>query len=267
MNSNFPPNHGKEREEFIFNKVLSGESDFDFINISHSDGNNEITLSVFRDALKIDGMRVCVSAETQQKIADIVGCSLLTPKIADLIWINRDISIPPLPRKISSSTQAMISHSSDIDTHIKDLIGLVSNTGKHWVIDNALEMNKGRAMNYGWHFLGNKFQGILCSSIPSGLKENGNQISVIQGRGTAHDIFHSDYSQTCVLVSKICKINGNEMDLHEVLQDEELSELISHQGPLKILRQPGVEEIKGVTVLAPTKIQIDNVIFQTQKTS
>jgi hypothetical protein len=253
---------GNDREEFIYESVLSGDSDFSFspIHVPFRDGY--ITVNVFIDALKIEGVRVCLSAKTQQRIADITHCLLITPTISDLIWINKSIEVPPFPMKISSSTNSMREHSSKIDKFLSSKNysgGIVSNTGKHWVLDNSLLSKPGRSMNYGWY---NPPKGIKPEY--SVTKSDGKFIPLIQGRGTAHDIHHSDYSQTCVLVSRICMINGKESDIKEILMDPVLSWSLSHQGPMKTLRVPGVEEEKGDVVLPTT---IFSVLFKCHTTS
>jgi hypothetical protein len=49
-------------------------------------------------------------------------------------------------------------------------------------------------------------------------------------------------------------VDGVEKRFSELLVDPILSALVSHQGPLKITRQPGVPEQKGQIVIFPTII-------------
>jgi hypothetical protein len=96
--------------------------------------------------------------------------------------------------------------------------------------------------NYGWHFLGDNFQGIQGGlSRHSGLVE-GKPLKLIQTPGFAHNINYrsSDYSQICLLVSNRCFINGNQMNIKDVFSHKEYSKLINYTGILKIIRQPGV---------------------------
>ncbi len=255
-----PGTAGKAREDWIFAAVCAGEADFSFSNVVSSSSGRSARFSIFSDALKIGGVRVCVTAETEQKIADVLGCSLLTPKLADLAWEQRDITLPPFPRGNTngmSDTQAMLDHSAKIDAALAKInsVGLVGTVGKHWVIDNDLLKKPGMAMNYGWHFSGPNFQGIDGEPVASLLRSSGGSFyRLIQGRGTRHDTHHSDYSQVCVLVKNVCEVDGDEYPLSHVLTDPELAPLASHQGVMRLTRQPGVEEVKGLRVFNPFNI-------------
>src|SRR5208282_630697 len=102
----------------------------------------------------------------------------------------------------------------------------------------GLEVHKGKAENYGWHFNGAKFDGQAFEPAVT------PPYRVIQGQGYAHDRSHVDYSQTCVLVQRKCKVDGASMDIQQVLQSPELAKLASHEGVLRVLRQPGVTPLK-----------------------
>jgi hypothetical protein len=242
MEINLPPTSGPNREAAILQAVKDGKTTFKFAALDVKVGDNEATFFVFSDALKLDGIRVNVCAATQQQIADTLGCVLPTAKIADHIFLNAEIIVPPKFRPITSSTQAMIDHSKDIDKVVGNKSGLISTVGKHWIIDDVLyNKNIGTACNYGWHFKGG-LPGIK-GDLPVSYKDLPG-VRLIQSRGTFHDFKHSDYSQTCTLVARECEVNGKSMDILEVLKDPKLAYLASHSGPLKILRQPGVKDPK-----------------------
>ncbi len=249
MTLSLPPSAGTAREGAILDRVLAGTFEVRWATLTSQHQGHEAEFEVFADALKIDGVRVNVSADTQQKIADVLGCFLLTPKLADLLWAQRGVTLPPFPRPITSSTTAMIEHSAKIDAALSQLPpteGILATVGKHWVLDNALASKPGRAMNYGWHFEGAAYQNIKGEVCASLLKEpSGSYTRLIQGRGTAHDRYHVDYSQTCVLVARTARVDGQPMDLSELLTNSELAPLASHQGPLVLLRQPGVDVVRG----------------------
>lgn len=243
-----PAQAGQAREDWIFQAVCDGRASYDFAELVSTHDGRTAHFLVFADAMKIDGVRVNVSAQTEQKIADVLGCSLLTPKLADLMWLQKSAKLLPHPRMITSATDAMIDHSAKIDADLAKLgnpAGIVCTVGKHWVIDNDLDSHPGRAENYGWHFDGNI--GIPAEYAVS-KDDHGRLITLIQGRGWAHDMHHVDYSQICVLVSRQCTVDGATMDLHDLLKDPALAPLASHQGAMSVLRQPGVPEVTGVTV-------------------
>ncbi len=246
MTLNLPAQAGPDRERAILDLIRQGAHEVSWALISSQHNGHEATFQVMGDALKIEGVRVNVSAKTQQEIADLLGCLLLTPKLADLAWIQRDIHLPPFPRGNTngmSSTQAMLDHSTKIDKALaagSQSVGLLGTVGKHWVIDNDLAVKKDRAMNYGWHFEGTSFQGIAGEPVASLQKDKtGQYLRLIQGRGTAHDMSHVDYSQICVLVNNECTLDGQPAKLSDILVDPELAGLASHQGVMKVLRQPG----------------------------
>ena len=252
------PEKINDREKYIFDRVLAGSFDAAWADVTYSVSGKSIKILVMDDALKIDGVRVNVSAHLQQRIADVFDSSLMTAMVADVVYVNAIRRITPAPMPISTSVSSMVKHSSNVDGRIKTLnidSGLVADPGKHWILDKKLEQLPGRACNYGWHFLGPSYQGIKGSPVASRFNSlNSKQIRVIQPNATAHDALHSDYSQICQLVSQTCWVDGIEKRFSEMLVDPLLSALISHQGPLKVTRQPGVPEIKGQIVLFPEKI-------------
>ena len=227
-----------ERDEAVVQTLLAGGCELSWATITSTDGSNSATFTVMADALKLDGVRVSVSARTEQRIADALGCMLLTPKLADLVWAQRGVSLVPFPRPISSSVAATVAHSKDIDKAVEAAggSGIISPVGKHWVVSNGLETHPGMAENYGWHFSGKEFGGLTgeaSASLPN--------VRVIQGRGWRHDMHHSDYSQTCVLVALDCELNGQPTDIRTILQDPALCNLANHDGVLRVLRQPGAD--------------------------
>jgi hypothetical protein len=258
-----PANYGSERTTAILDAVANGQAHIAWANVDSSYEEHEATFLVFADALKLNIVdpstgeaklvRINVSATSEQKIADMLDCMLLTPKLADLIWVNRKYTIGPSPQSITSSTQAMVDHSGRVDAALAKVCptwdgGLVCTQGKHWCIDEALAGQNYKALNYGWHFDDSdgdgKYQGIYGEVNASLFKSpNGTYVRVIQGRGTAHDPEHEDYSQVCVLVHTVCKVDGKYMLLEDVLTNAELAPLASHQGTMTVMRQPGVEQV------------------------
>jgi hypothetical protein len=245
MAINLPPQAGAARDAAILARV--GSKDYDpivWVELTSrtADGAHEASFYAFADALKLDGVRVDVSARVAQQIADVLGCVLLTARLADLLYLARTASLLPSPQAIASTTVAMGEHSARVDAQLAALDlppsparGSVYQTvGKHWILDNDTLSHPGRACNYGWHFLGT-FAGSAWEAAVSG-----GGLRVVQGRGWAHDVDHVDYSQTCVLLSQTCTVDGQQRDVRDVLASAELAPLASAQGPLRIVRQPGV---------------------------
>ncbi len=134
------------------------------------------------------------------------------------------------------------SGSTSLTPEATSSMGIVQTVGKHWILSNKVAQS-GMAANYGWHFNGATFEGMKFEptvSLPG--------VRVIQGVGTKHNRFHSDYSQTCVLASQTCTYQGQERVLSELLTDPDASSLISVEGPLLITRQPGVDRLDPISV-------------------
>jgi hypothetical protein len=239
-----PMSLNSEQATFL-ERVKNNEAVFTFSEVVSEIPGHRLQLRVFSDALKLDGIRIAVNANTNQYIADVLNCSPLTAKIADLIWQQKQTRIPPFPRGSTTgmaSHQAMVEHSAKIDAFLAKMPephGLCCTVGKLWVLDNALLTQPGMAMNYGWHYgTDPSYQGVDGEVTASRITSGGKLERVIQGRGTRHDGNHVDYSQVCVLVYKTCILDGNPVTLESVMTDPNLASLVNHDGVLKVLRQP-----------------------------
>lgn len=256
------PENLKAREQYIYDQVLAGNFEAEWVPIEYTAGGRTIKLNVMGDALKVDGVRVNVSAEFQQKLADIFDASLLTAQVVDLMYLKATNRPNPQPMPISTTTAAMIKHSQSVDLAVGKITAgeLVAPVGKHWILDKRLESfsnhNPARACTYGWHFVGTSYKGIAGFSVASPLNSLGpsQRISVIQQNTCGHDLLHSDYSQICQLVSQTCWVNGEEKRFSDLLQDPVLSYLVSSSGVTKVIRQPGTVPYTGTLVLFPVKI-------------
>lgn len=250
------PEKIQDREKFIFDEVLKGNFEASWVPLEYDLFDKKVKLNVMSDALKVGGVRVNVSAKLQQQLADVFDASLLTAQIADIMFINATHVLNPSPQPISSAVSAMLSHDSRVTKQLGSYTsGIVSPVGKHWILDKKLEYSKNVSCNYGWHFIGTNFQGIKGYPAASQFRQkNSKPVNVIQPNATAHDPNHTDYSQICQLVSQQCWVDGTEHRFSDLLQDSLLAKLINHDGVLKNVRQPGVQQITGQVVLFPTVI-------------
>lgn len=265
----------KQRETYILEAVKAGKVEYYWAPIVSYAGENEATFYVTTDALKIEGVRVNVSATLQQQIADLLDAMLLTPKLADLRFHAAEQRLLPQPRPITNDTAVMIQQSAKIDKLIKSKAyaadKIIDTVGKHWCISNELKSLPSKmAMNYGWHFAGGStMQGIKGHPCDSKLIDPVSKIvyHTIQPSATAHDRNHSDYSQICILVKKDCIVNGQPARLDQILQDKNLAMLGSHEGPLAVLRQNGVPELDPLKDLdtpvgpGPTEPSFPRLVF------
>jgi hypothetical protein len=224
-------------------------------------GSHVGVFRVFADALSIDGVRVSVSARTAQGVADLLGYSLLTARLADLAWLSRTVTLLPLPADVVTQTDA--AESAAIASALAKALaaqpgsssGLVQTVGKHWIIDNETAGKRAKdgtpaACNYGWHFPGATFDGRAWEPAVT------TPYRVIQGRGWAHGVDHVDYSQTCVLVSRACVVDGQAADVGDVLGSAELAPLASHQGIVRVRRQPGIDQATTTASASPDDVTL-----------
>lgn len=243
---NWPTNTASpEYNALVLDAIRSGNFEATWGTITSDAGGHHGEFRVFADALKIEGVRIDVSAELEQQIADLLSCSLMTGKIADLVWLQRAVTLLPSPQPITSSSKGMREHSERIDAMLAKLPpvpkgAIIQTVGKNWIITNDVLQHPGRATNYGWAFPGNQFGGSSWEGCVTG------KCRLIQGQGWAHDIKHVDYSQTCVLVARACLVDGQPADLHAVMTSDALAPLVSHQGKMLVLRQPGVVELPSI---------------------
>lgn len=252
-----PENLCFERDSTILKIVEENDVDVHFASITSEIEGHRAEFFAFEDALKVRcnncpvPLRINVSARLQQQIADRLNCHLLTPLLADLIWLQRAVTIEPMTKSLGrngelaaqmSTTAWMIEHSARIDAALAKTgwtDGIVASVGKHWIVANELERHIGMAANYGWHFDPATYHDVKGSPCTSLLKEKtGRYVQLIQSLGTRHAPDHSDYSQTCILVADACVVDGMAASLDDVFKDPILAKLANHDGVLRITRQP-----------------------------
>jgi hypothetical protein len=220
---------------------------------------HKLTLKVFRDALKVDGIRYPASARVMQQIADMTATMLLTPKVLDLIWIeagksglrfdpviNHKLPGKSQPTIVADLTPEIVSPLVDekIENTLGNAEGHIASVGKYWVLSNRLAYpgayGTATACNYGWHSSSGLYQ-----AVTPGLK-------VWQSQGTRHNDLHVDPSQVVKLMdrSAVLRRAGSStdetVDLAVIAKDPVLSALINHDGPLKYVRQMSVAEPRAV---------------------
>lgn len=139
--------------------------------------------------------------------------------------------------KKSRASPSSLGDNPPVQPFVPASAGILQTVGKHWILTNKTAQS-GKAANYGWHFSGASFGG---QSFEASVSLPG--VRVIQGIGTAHDRFHADYSQTCVLAAEACIYQGQDARLSDILQDPVASKLVSVEGPMINIRQPGVPQL------------------------
>jgi hypothetical protein len=226
-----------DRERKIVDAVRTGWSlTIEWTPITTSIDGHEATLYVSADAVAIgepdDWIRINVSHTAAQQIADLLGAALPTTKIVDAAYQQATVVLEPCIQTADAQmafTSRMVRHHREVERKRAGRTGLVRNVGKDWVLTNQLVGQPDRAANYGW------FSG-------SGQYQLGSGLRGWQPLGLAHDRQHVDYSQVLTLVRRDVLVDGAPCDLGDVLCSTDLAGLVSSEGPLQIVRHPGVPE-------------------------
>ena len=159
-----------------------------------------------------------ISPYTAQKIADIAGCSLPTPKMVDDIYAIASVKLAPspIPPSTAMTTVPVFSnHNAIVKTqraeYLKDFpLGVVvAGHQKDVVISAKLASAPGKVAIYGWH------------------RTNG---SPIQPLYLGHAATWVDYSQCTRLVQNQMSVNGTNTTIARVLADPVLSTILSNEG-------------------------------------
>ena len=244
------PNDVEQRHQFIIDNVKNNNYEIEWAPIEINSQNHKLIIYVTKDVLKINSIRINVSARLQQQIADILDVSLPTGKISDLIFDRADIILEPNTRAITATTDAMIEYSQLIDQQLvskypnmtPDQCTLIATLGKDWLIDNLATSIHG--VNYGWHIksTSNSWKGIAIYPCCSLIKDpaTGSYFKIIQQPSTYHNLDQDDYSQKARYVRKDILLDDNTSTLSYILTTPEIAPMISYDGVIKNLKQPGV---------------------------
>jgi N-acetyl-anhydromuramyl-L-alanine amidase AmpD len=265
-----PAEPGPERERAIWELVRQGQGlQPEFVTLPVAVGRLRGVVYVAQDALSLgepaDSIRVNVTAETAQWICDLQGWMLPTTKVCDLLWQQARVRLSPclqpatrqqrLERGYSPSmadTAAMVRHSQEIDKKREGRRGLICNVGKHWVLSKALGSKPGRAANYGY------YDGSAPYVSASGLR-------MWQTLSTAHNLHHVDYSQVLQPLRAEMLVEGQVRSVADVLLDHELAPLVSDEGPLSIVRLPGVRRSPADCIGEPPPVWLTRAFGPTER--
>lgn len=256
----------RAREPILLQYVKDGHVSWDWVSVTVSNASHTLTFQVQRDGMKLEGVRLAMSANLSQQVADVIGAVMPTPKIADLVYRAAGLKLPPKPHGewVQTNTMQTIAHlkeqSAILDGMIGEYGGLVADIGKLWVIMNSLVVRPAGAkpagsfaINYGWHVDTSPWGGIHAERAVTYPEQPGAY--VIQGPGSAHTPYEADYSQLEWLVQLACTLDGQPADIRDVMtsSDPAINSLVSHEGQLKTTRQPGVTASGGGGGPAPAK--------------
>lgn len=239
--STFPDLPGDERQAWLHEQVLAGEFTYAWEDLTLRRGPDELLVRVMADALRVRGVRVPVSAYELQMLADMLDCVFLTTKLLDERHWAAKWKIPAYtmnpkghPPTAMMSKAWTLRYSTHIDDKLReqgyDGKGIVSDVGKIWTLRN--DITPAKACNYGMYAQEAPY---LAETFLPKLN-----IRLWQQPGYKHDFRHADYSQTGLLADVRVWLNGVARDLRELYADPKYASMVSHTGPLTVVRQPGV---------------------------
>ncbi|MDZ4688687.1 MAG: hypothetical protein SH850_26740 [Planctomycetaceae bacterium] len=167
-------------------------------------------LSVGSDA---DFVRVPLTPQTAQRIAEAFGCSLPTRKMVEDITRHATVRLKPQPMtKDREAASTFLQHHRLIEEQWGDQQrGLVAGIKKDIVITNRLGERPKRLAIYGWHH-------------PDGKP--------IQDLTIVHHNGYVDYSHGVRLVHREVLVDGRPRDIRHALIDPILHPLLSDEGPI-----------------------------------
>lgn len=221
---------GAERDAVVAQQVLSGNLPSFLRNLTPvsiagtlSDGQDiQVIICVTPDYLAVgndrDFVRIPMGLPAAAQIADQFGFLLPTTKMVDAIYAQAAVRLAPSPMKPTnqmSSTTYLLQHNQTVDGQ-RALLGrtlneLTAGQKKDLVLSLRLRSAPGRVAIYGWH---------RTNGVP------------IQPLSTVHGALYADYSHGVRLVSETAYINGKAYSLSDIMQDPNLAQIISSEGPI-----------------------------------
>jgi hypothetical protein len=189
---------------------------------------HEVTFWVTPDYLTVgsdtDFLPIPLTGRTAQRVADLVGAALPTPRMVDAIWASARTHLAPVrigPHPDMTTVPFFIRHAGLIQSQ-RMVYGSKPGTFSAGhkldvVITPELAANPGAVAIYGWH------------------QPNGEPIQPLYTRRADN---RPVFSHGIRLVHRTILIDEEEMDLLEVLTDPVRGEILSAKGALKNPRYP-----------------------------
>lgn len=188
-------------------------------------GEIRVASDVFSMGTIDDFVRIPLSGPGADAVAATAGAILPTTKMVDMIWRAASVKLHPLPwgppyDNSMLSLDRVIEHNNRIEVQRNKRAGLVAGHKKDVVLTKRLVWQPKQVAIYGWH------------------RVNGTPI---QSLSLFHEASYADYSHGVRLVSRAALLDGEEVDLEDVLADPSLYRLLAlgTDGPQKTVRYPG----------------------------
>lgn len=164
---------------------------------------------------EVDFVRVPLTPETAQRVADAFGAMLPTRKMVDDFTQQAAVRLAPQPlAEDRESVAAFLKHNELIEQQWGDRARgqLVAGIKKDVVLTNRLAEKANRVAIYGWHQLDG---------------------SPIQPLTIVHVNWYVDYSHGIRLVRRDAVLDGKPRDLKRLMHDSKLHGLVSDEGAIE----------------------------------
>lgn len=200
--------------------------------VQMSDGTRTITLQVASDYFAVgetgDVLRLPLTPLTAQKIADVFGMLLPTPKMVKAIHEQADVKLtvqPIQPNKYANLEQ-YAEHNAKIESELAGRLGLVSGHKKDVVVGNQARPNK--VLIYG----------LMAPVVPPGVDTQPMMTAPwrVQPYSSVHGVDYVDDSHGIRFIAPEAEIDGQPVLLANVLTDPRFASLVSDEGALKATR-------------------------------
>lgn len=217
----------QDRESAIHKEITSGNiPEFlrKFKRVPIAAGDLHGTIDVMPDYLAIgsddDFVRIPMTPQTAQQVADRFGCTLPTLKIVDAIDVAAEVRLAPQPlTEDRESVAAFLLSNEKIEGQRtgKPLGALTIGAKKDVVLSPRIFERPDRVAIYGWRQL---------DGTP------------IQPLTTVHVNWYVDYSHGVRLVSDTLQLDGKPTKITDLLRDESRCTIVSDEGPVDPPRYP-----------------------------
>lgn len=171
-----------------------------------------------------DWLRLPITPQLAQRLADRLDCVLPTRRMVDAIWAAAPLQLTPVPfdPKVFDicAVERFVAHHAAIERQRGAVppATLVAGIKKDVVCSALLADWPKRVVIYGWHH-------------PDGKP--------IQPLSKVHTTSHVDYSHGCRLVARRMQVDGRDTTVDAVLADPVLCALLSDEGPIAPARCVG----------------------------
>lgn len=213
----------QQRDNLILQQCMQGNVPAavrHFLPVIISENGDVLQFNVSGDVLSVgsdtDYLRVSLNGKSAQYLCNSWLMMMPTKKMCDAIWYDADFKVTPqsIPASLDmSNTQTLIQHNTAINNQIGGhSFNLLTGHKKDTVIAKHLLEDRSRIAIYGWFYpTGHPIQGPYPNT-------------------TSHSVFYQDYSQSIRLVSRNATLNGEHVDLYDILKNPSLAHLVSDEG-------------------------------------